>query len=65
MYPAMQSYFMSIDKPPIVLKRFYESSLSELYLKHLQSFVVVFMNKFRILKDQKHQSLKLDLALML
>ena len=42
MYPALQSYFTSIDKAPIVLKRFYEASLSELYLEHLQSFIAVF-----------------------
>ena len=42
MYPALQSYFISIDKPPVVLKWFYESTVNKLYLKHLQSFVVIF-----------------------
>ena len=38
----MQSYFLSIDKPPVFLKHFFENLLSELYLKLLQSFVAVF-----------------------
>ena len=42
MYPTMQSYFLSTDKPPVLLKYFLENSLSELYLKHLQCFVAVF-----------------------
>ena len=42
MYPNLQLYFMCIDKPPVVLKRFQKSSVNELYLKHLQSFVVIF-----------------------
>ena len=36
MFPALQSYFLSIAKAPVNLKRFYESSVSVLYLKHLQ-----------------------------
>jgi len=50
MYPASQSYFMSIDKPTVVQKRFFGNYLSELCfktLKHLRSFLVV-MSKFRI-----------------
>ena len=53
MYPALQSYFMSIDRPPVVLKRFYESSLSELYLKHLQSFVAVFNEQVQNIERSK------------
>jgi len=30
MYPASHSYFMSIDKPTVALKRFFGTSLSEL-----------------------------------
>ena len=47
MYPALQSYLMSTDKPPVVLKRFYESSVNELHSKHLQSFVVIFNEQFQ------------------
>jgi len=34
LYPASNSYFMSIDKPPVILKRFYGNSLSEFCLTH-------------------------------
>ena len=50
MYPALQSYFMSIDKPPVVLKWFYESSVNKLYLNHLQSFVVIFNKQVQNIK---------------
>jgi len=45
MYPASHSYFMSIRKSTVVLKRFFESSLSELCLRlfkmrYLQSLLV-------------------------
>ena len=44
---------MSIGKPPIVLKRFYEASLSELYLKHLQSFNAVFNEQVQNIERSK------------
>ena len=53
MFPALQSYFTSIDKPPIVLKRFYEAPLSELYLKHLQSFIAVFNKQVQNIERSK------------
>jgi len=34
MYPASHSYFMFIDKPTAVLKRFFGNSLSEFCLTH-------------------------------
>jgi len=61
MYPASHSYFMSIDKPTVVLKRFSGNSLSELCLIHWDTcnFLWLFLSKFRILKSQKHQLLRL------
>ena len=53
MYPAIQSYFLSIDKPPVLLKHFFENSLSELYLKHLQSFVDVFQKHVQNIEQSK------------
>ena len=53
MYPALQSYFTSIDKPPTVLKRFYEAPLSELYLKHLQSLIAVFNEQVENIERSK------------
>ena len=53
MCPAMQSYFLSIDKSPVHLKHFFENSLSKLYLKHLQSFVAVFHKHVQNIKQSK------------
>ena len=53
MYPAIQSYFLSIDKPPVLLKHFFENSLSKLYLKHLQSFVDVFHKHVQNIEQSK------------
>ena len=53
MFPALQSYFLSIAKPPINLKRFYKSFVSVLYLKHLQSFVAVFNEQVQNIEQSK------------
>ena len=53
MFPALQSYFLSIAKPPVNLKRFYESSVSVLYLKHLQSFFAVFNEQVQNIEQSK------------
>lgn len=42
MYPALKSYFLSIEKPPVALKKFFENEVTELYLWHLQSVVCIF-----------------------
>ena len=57
-YPALQSYFMSIDKPTGVLKCVFWNYLSEHCLRHLQSFVVVFNEQGQNIKNQKHQLLR-------
>ena len=53
MYPALQSYFTSIDKAPIVLEQFCEAPLSELYLKHLQSFIAAFNEQVQNIERTK------------
>jgi len=47
MYPASHSYFMSINKPTVVLKHFFKLSEQSLFntLRHLQSFVVAFIEQ--------------------
>ena len=42
MYPALKSYFLSIEKPPVALKKFFENEATELYLWHLHSLVCIF-----------------------
>jgi len=53
MYPDSHSYLISIDKPTVVLKRFFGNYLSELCLRHLQSFVVAFNEKVQNIEKSK------------
>jgi len=60
MYPVSHLYFMSIDKPTVVLRRFPGNSPSEFCLTHLDTcnhFWLRLMSKFRLLRSQKHQLL--------
>jgi len=52
LFPASNSYFMSIDKPAVVLKRFFVKYLSE--LRHMQSFVVAYIEQ--VLKIEKSKA---------
>ncbi len=42
MYSALQSYFLSIDRPPMVLKSFFENWISEAYLLIVHSLAYSF-----------------------
>ena len=53
MFPALQSYFLSIAKSPVNLKQFYETPVSVLFLKHLQSFVAVFNKQVQNIEQSK------------
>ena len=54
---------MSIDKPPIVLEQFYETYVSKLYLKHLQSFVSVFHEQVQNIERSKASIIEVRPAL--
>jgi len=63
MYPASHSSFMSIDKPTVVLKRFFRNYPSELCWTHWDTcnhLWLLLMSKFRILTSQKHRLLRLS-----
>jgi hypothetical protein len=51
LYPALKAYFLSLDKPPVILKTFFENDLSEAYLWFLHSLMSVF--HFKIEGAQK------------
>ena len=42
MFPALKSLFLSLDKPPTVIKTFFENEFSEIYLWHIHSLMSVF-----------------------
>jgi len=62
MHPASHSYFMSIDKPTVVLKHFFGISLSEPCSRHYDicnHFWLLLRIKFRIWGSPKHHLLRL------
>ena len=42
MFSPLKSYFLSQEHPPLVIKRFFENKMSELYLWHMHSLMFVF-----------------------
>jgi len=44
---------MSMHKPTVVLKRFFGNSLSEICLRHLQSFLVAFNEQVQNIEKSK------------
>ncbi len=42
MFPALKAFFLSQQKPTIVIKKFFENDFSEIYLWHMHSLVSVF-----------------------
>lgn len=42
MFPALKASFLSQQKPPIVIKKFFENDFSEIYLWHMLSLMSVF-----------------------
>lgn len=54
MYQPLKSYFLSIDRPPIVLKTFFENPISEAYLTFVYSLAHSFHSN--ILKMEKQSN---------
>lgn len=42
MYAPLKSYFLSLEKPPVILKKFFEDPLSEALLFFVHSLAAVF-----------------------
>lgn len=45
MYEALKSYFGSLDRPPVLIKKFFEDPLSEAYIFLIHSVMYVFHGK--------------------
>ena len=48
----MKSYFLSQEHPPIVIKRFFENEMSELYLWHMHSLTSVFHGRIQVVERE-------------
>jgi len=59
---ASHSSFISINKPTVVLKRFFGNSLSDLCLRHLQSFPVAVNEQVQNIKKSKASVVELVLC---
>ena len=57
-YPALSSYFLSLESPPAILKSFFESNLSEAYLYFVHSLSFVFDEKSRAMQNEKNSILE-------
>ncbi|CAM4571952.1 unnamed protein product [Leuciscus chuanchicus] len=42
MFPALKAFFLSQEKPPVAIKKFFENEFSEIYLWHMHSLMSVF-----------------------
>lgn len=42
MFPALKSFFLFQEKPPVTIKRFFENNFSEIYLWYMHSLMSVF-----------------------
>ncbi|KAJ4938877.1 hypothetical protein JOQ06_028343 [Pogonophryne albipinna] len=72
MFPALKAFFLSQQKPPIVIKKFFENEFSEIYLWHMHSLMSAFhthiqhmekeKNSIMELRDYWHKSVVMDLV---
>ena len=50
MFSPLKSYFLSQEHPPIVIKRFFETEMSELYLWHMHSLMSMFHEHIQVVE---------------
>lgn len=63
MFPALQSFFLSEDQPPIGLKTFFENSLNESYLWFAHSLMSIFHSRMEAMERDKNSLLEISLIL--
>ena len=54
MFPALKAFFLSQEKPPIVIKKFFENDFSEIYLWHMHSFMSVFHTHIQAMEKENN-----------
>ena len=58
MFSSLKSYFLSQEHPPIVIKRFSENEMSELYLWHMHSLMSEFHGRIQVVEREKNSVAK-------
>ena len=54
MFSPFKPYFLSQEHPPIVIKRFFESGMSELYIWHMRSLMSVFHKRIQVVERENN-----------
>uniref|UniRef100_A0AAR2KN72 HAT C-terminal dimerisation domain-containing protein n=1 Tax=Pygocentrus nattereri TaxID=42514 RepID=A0AAR2KN72_PYGNA len=54
MFPALKAFFSSQEKPPMMIKGFFENPLSEIYLWHMHSLMSVFHNHIQEMERENN-----------
>ena len=49
-FSPLKSYFLSQEHPPIVIKRFFENEMSEIYLWHMYLLMSVFLGHIQVVE---------------
>ena len=58
MFPALKSYFLSQEKSPTVIRKFFEDDLSEVYLWHVHSLMSVFHSHIAEIEHENNSLLE-------
>ena len=58
MFSPLKSYFLSQEHPPIVIKRFFENEMSELYLWHMRTLMPVFHGRIQVVERENNSVAK-------
>lgn len=54
LYEALKEYFLTTDKIPVMIKKFFENDLNEIYLWYLHSLMAIFQSKIALLEREKN-----------
>lgn len=62
-YPALKAYFLANENCPILLKKFFQSDLSEAFLYFVHSLTFVFNEKAKELEKENNSLLEVSMVL--
>lgn len=54
LYKALKEYFLTTDKIPVMIKKFFENDLNEIYLWYLHSLIAILKSKIALLEREKN-----------
>lgn len=63
-FDGLKSYFLSIDKPPITLKNFFEDELTECYLWLVHSFMSMFQDNIKLMERKENSVIEIHKTLL-